>query len=84
MIIRNKRPLPNMVDKTIKVSVFRSVGISLPLSIQLQLSYLDEAMWTARSTSGRFCVKFFWPAPASENDARVQPKKRKRRAKASS
>ena len=70
-----------MVDKTIKVSVLEgdlaqlfALGFPLPLCIQLQLSCLkiDEAMWTARSTPGGFYVNLFWPASASEKDARVQ------------
>ena len=47
---------------------------------------MDEALWTAKFTTGGFSVNLFWPAPAPERND-VQPKKirkRKRRAKASS
>ena len=60
-----------------------ALGFPLLLSLQLQQSCLrlNEAMWTAMSTSGGCSVSFFWPAP--DLKSQVQPKKkRKRRAKA--
>ena len=75
-----------MADKAIKVAVLEgdfaslcALGFPLSLSLQLQQSCLrlNEAMWTAKSTSGGFSVSFFWPAP--DLKSQVQPKKRKRR-----
>ena len=78
-----------MADKAIKVAALEgdfaslcALGFPLPPSLQLQQSCLrlNEAMWTAKSSSGGFSVSLFWPA--SDLKTQVQPKKkRKRRAK---
>ena len=65
-----------------------TLGLPLPLCIQLQISCLklDEAMWTAKSSSGGFSVNLFWPAPAPEKEivqSKKRRKRRRRRAKAS-
>ena len=54
----------------------------LPLSLQLQQSCLrlNEAMWTAKSSSGGFSVSLFWPA--SDLKSQVQPKKKRKRRRA--
>ena len=74
----------------IKVSVLEgdfaqlsTLGLPLPLCIQLQISCLklDEAMWTAKSSSGGFSVNLFWPP--EEIVQSKKRRKRRRRAKAS-
>ena len=81
-----------MADRAIKVAVLEgdfaslcALGFPLPLSLQLQQSCLrlNEAMWTAKSTSGGFSVSFFWPAPDLKSQAQPKKKRKRRRAKAS-
>ena len=79
-----------MVDRAIKVSVLEgdfaslsAIGFPLPLCIQLQLGQLklEEAMWTAKFTSGGFSVNFFWPTPAPEKIVKTKSKKKRRKKK---
>ena len=65
-----------MADKAIKVAVLKGDFASLvpwgssatksPAPAKLFEAY-NEAMWTAKSTSGGFSVSFFWPAPDLKN-----------------
>ena len=80
-----------MADKAIKVAVLEgnfaslcALGFPLSLSLQLQQSCLrlDEAMWTAKSTTGGFSVSFFWPAPDLKSEVQLKRKRKRRRAKA--
>ena len=80
-----------MADKTIKIAVLEgdfaslcALGFPLPLSLQFQQSCLrlNEAMWTAKSSSGGFSVSLFWPAPDLKTQVQPKKKRKRRRAKA--
>ena len=82
-----------MANKSVKVVVLEGdfaslIALGFPLSLSLQLQEgclkLNQALWTAKSTKGRFSVSLFWSAPDGKSEALPKRRrKRKRRSKAS-
>ena len=81
-----------MADRAIHVAVLEgyfatltTLGLSVPLSLQLQQSdlRLESAMWTAKSTRTCFSVSLFWPVNSAIELKKAKKRRRnKRKAKA--